>query len=63
MLNYRGFENRRRIHSDLQGAVRVLGFGLQADRSGLVIGVARVGENIQNGREAHGVGTGAAKSR
>jgi hypothetical protein len=59
MLNYRGFKNRRRIHPDLHGAVRVLGFGLQADRSGLVIAVARVGGNIQNGREAHEVGTGA----
>ncbi len=37
-------------HPDLHGAVRVLGFGLQANRSGLVIAVARVGENIQEKR-------------
>jgi hypothetical protein len=63
MPNYRGFKNRRRIHPDLHGAVRVLWFGLQADRNGLVIAVARVGENIQNGREAHGVGTAREMGR
>jgi hypothetical protein len=39
--------------------VRVLGFGLQANRGGLVIAVAHVGENIQTQEKRMGWGTGA----
>ena len=56
MVNDRGFKNRRRIHPDLHGAVPSP-WVWSASRSQWFSDRSRTRrENIQNGREAHGVG-------